>query len=69
MEDEYGEYTVRIENLPTGYKGFCYHDDDGNCYLILNARHTRETNAGSYLHELNHIERGDMYNEKYHEYK
>lgn len=68
MKDEYDTCTVRLENLPTEIKGFCYHDDDGNDYIILNARLPREMNTDSYYHELTHIQRGDMYNMNYHEY-
>lgn len=68
MPDEYGEILTRLENLPTGVRGLCYHDDDGRCYVILNARLTREANAGSYDHELGHIARGEMYDRNYREY-
>lgn len=66
--DEYDEYKTRLENLPTFVRGLCYHDDDGNCYIILNARHTHATNKHSYLHEIQHIHRGDMYDMNYREY-
>lgn len=68
MPDEYGEIQTRLENLPTCIRGLCYHDDDGRCYVILNARLTREANAGSYDHELGHITRGEMYDPTYREY-
>lgn len=68
MKDEYNEYRTRIMNLPTSVGGFCYHDDDGNCFVILNARLTRERNGESYLHELRHITRGDLDNLGYNEY-
>lgn len=69
MKDEYNEYRTRVMNLPTSVGGFCYHDDDGNYYVILNARMTRERNGESYLHELRHIENGDCYNHDYKEYE
>ena len=68
MTDEYDECMIRLMNLPVKIRGFCYHDDDGRAFVILNARLTRELNQGSCLHELQHIERGDMYNETYREY-
>lgn len=68
MKDEYDIYTVRLENLPTRIKGFCYHDDDGHEFIILNSRLPHEMNLESYQHELLHIERGDMYDMNYHEY-
>lgn len=63
------EPIIRLQDLPVSVRGFCYHDDDGRAYIILNARLTREMNASSYLHELRHISRGDMYNPDYLEYK
>lgn len=68
MKDEYDTCIVRLQNMPTSIKGFCYHDDDGNEYIVLNSRLTHEMNQASYQHELRHIARGDMYNMNYHEY-
>lgn len=59
---------VRLEDLPPAVRGFCYHDDDGEQYIILNARHTREMNLSTYEHELEHINRGDLDNMDYCEY-
>lgn len=68
MKDEYDSCIVRVENLPTRIRGFCYHDDDGTAYIVLNARLPHEMNRKSYQHELSHIQRGEMYDENYHEY-
>lgn len=57
-----------LDNLPTSVKGFCYHDNDGEAFIVVNARHTREQNRRTYDHEKRHIDRGDMFNEDYHEY-
>ena len=62
------EPITRLENLPTTVKGFCYHDDDGETFVILNARLTHEANMASYDHELEHIWREDLCNEDYDEY-
>ena len=62
------ERQVKLMDLPTSVRGYCYHDDDGEEYIILNARLTREANQKSFRHELEHIERGDMYDMDYHEY-
>ena len=59
---------VVLVDLPTSVRGFCYHDDDGEEYIVLNARLTREANQKSFRHELEHIKRGDMYDMDYHEY-
>lgn len=68
MIDEYGETVTRLADLPTGVRGFCYHDDDGRCYVILNARLSSEQNARSYQHELEHISRDDLSATGYREY-
>lgn len=60
---------VRLMNLPTTVRGFCYHDDDGEEYVIMNARLTHEQNMKTYDHEMHHIENGEMYDESYHEYE
>lgn len=57
-----------LDDLPTSVKGFCYHDNDGEAFIVVNARHTREQNRRTYDHEKCHIDRGDMFNEDYHEY-
>ena len=62
------ERHVKLMDLPTSVRGYCYHDDDGEEYIILNARLTREANQKSFRHEMEHIERGDMYDMDYHEY-
>jgi hypothetical protein len=59
---------VRLMDLPTSVRGFCYHDDDGNEYIILNSRHTWEQNRKTWKHEKKHIENGDMYEPTYNEY-
>ena len=56
-------------DLPTTVRGFCYHDNDGEAFVVLNARLTREQNRLTFDHERRHIENGDMYNPDYIEYK
>ena len=58
-----------LDNLPTSVKGFCFHDNDGEAFIVLNARLTWEQNLRTYDHEKEHIKRGDMFNEDYHEYE
>ena len=60
---------ARLENLPTTVRGFCYHDDDGEAFIVLNARLTREMNQRTWLHERRHIRRGDLDNVTYREYE
>ena len=57
-----------LVNLPTSIRGFVYHDNDGETYIVLNARLTREANRKTYRHERKHIERGDLDNIDYLEY-
>lgn len=60
---------ARLENMPTTIRGLCYHDTDGEEYIILNARMTREANRRSWLHEMKHIERGELYDPAFMEYR
>ena len=62
------EEKVILQDLPTSVRGFCYHDNDGEEYVVLNSRLTMEQNRRTYAHEKLHIERGDMYDETYDEY-
>ena len=65
MEEE----KALLVDLPTSVRGFCYHDNDGEAFIVLNARLTREQNKKTYDHEQDHILRGDMYEPTYNEYK
>lgn len=62
------ERKVRLMNLPTSVRGLCYHDDDGEEFVILNSRLTHEQNVTTYRHEKKHLQRGDMYEPDYNEY-
>ena len=62
------ERPARLENMPTTFRGFCYHDNDGEEFIVLNARHTRETNRRTWDHERRHIDRGELYEPTYDEY-
>lgn len=57
-----------LDNMPTTVRGFCFHDDDGEEFVVVNARLTREQNRRTYDHEKKHIDRGDMYKPTYNEY-
>lgn len=59
---------IRLADLPTSVRGFVYHDDDGEIYIVLNSRLSHEQNLSTYVHELKHISRGDLDNPNYHEY-
>ena len=62
------EVRTILQNLPVSVKGFCYHDDDGQPVVVLNARMSAERRMKAYRHELEHIKNGDMFNEDYCEY-
>lgn len=62
------ERPARLIDLPTNIRGFCFHDADGEEFVVLNARLTREQNAATYEHERRHIRRGEMFEPAYHEY-
>lgn len=59
---------IRLADLPTSVRGFVYHDDDGEMYIVLNSRLSHEQNLSTYVHELKHISRGDLDDPNYHEY-
>ena len=62
------ERPAQLVDLPTSVRGFCYHDNDGEEFVILNSRLTREQNMTTYDHERKHLIRGDMYKPNYNEY-
>ena len=62
------ERPALLVDLPTSVRGFCFHDDNGEEFIILNSRLTREQNRLTYDHERKHIERGEMYETNYIEY-
>jgi len=57
-----------LVDLPTSIRGFCYHDNEGESYIVLNARLTREQNLHTFDHEREHIDLGEMYDTSYLEY-
>ena len=63
------ENHVRLEDLPCSVRGFCYHDNDGEVYIVLNSRLTREQNQRTFDHEMEHILREEMYIHSFHEYE
>ena len=59
---------AKLMDLPTTVRGFCYYDNDGETYVILNARLSREQNRKTWKHEQDHIAAGDLWDPGYHEY-
>ena len=66
MDDERKALLV---DLPTSVRGLCFHDDEGEEYIVLNARLTHEQNIRTYKHEKEHIRNSEMYNPAYIEYR
>ncbi len=60
---------VRLDDLPHRIKGLCYHDNDGNEYITINARLSTEQQRIVFRHELRHIRRREMYDLNYKEYE
>lgn len=59
---------VILLDLPTTIRGFVTLGSDFSPIIIINSRLSREQQRKTYQHEMNHIRRGDMYNEGYVEY-
>ena len=63
------ERPARLMDLPTTVRGYCFHDDDGEEFVVLNSRLTWEQNMKTYDHEQDHIQNGELYDPTYEEYK
>ena len=59
---------VILLNLPTHIRGFCCLGSDFEPCIILNARLPQEQRARAYLHELDHIRKGELYDAGFTEY-
>lgn len=57
------DYITRLVSLPTTIRGFVTIDTDGNPNIYINARLTEEERQRAYLHEVQHIVRGDLDND------
>lgn len=55
------EVHVVLLNLPTDMRGFLVADVEGGHTVVLNARLSWEMNRKTYIHELRHIQGGDLY--------
>ena len=65
MRTDRDNVRVVLQDPPTRIKGFVLPDATDDFYtIILNARHSRETNIETYKHELDHIENGDFYKDE-----
>lgn len=63
------ERPALLVDLPTSVRGLCFHDDNGEEFVVLNSRLTWEQNMKTYDHELKHIENGELADPNYIEYR
>ena len=59
---------VILLNLPTHIRGFCCLGSDFEPCIFLNARLPYEQRVRAYLHELEHIRKGELYDAGFTEY-
>lgn len=67
--DSMEEGKAILTDLPTSVRGFVYEGEDGEPMIVVNSRLTREANQLTYMHERDHVTRGDMENQTYTEYQ
>lgn len=65
----YDDIHTVFQDLPCTVRGFCYHDDDGNAFIVINARMSRAQQKQTFRHELRHIRTGQLYDPAYREYE
>ena len=59
---------VVLKDLPSGIRGFVCLGSDYEPVIVLNSALSREQQRATYRHEMEHILRGEVWNENYHEY-
>ena len=62
------EVPIVLRDLPVDVRGFICLGSDFEPVIVINSRLSREQQELIYRHELQHLRRGDMLNEEYHEY-
>ena len=50
---------TQLADLPAAIKGFVRLNEDESYTIILNSRLSYQSNADTYVHELEHIKHGD----------
>ncbi len=63
------ENEVILQDLPTSVRGFVFQGEDGEPVIVVNSRLTREQNVKTYDHERRHIDRNELNDPTYDEYK
>lgn len=59
---------VVLKDLPVKIHGFVCLGSDYEPIIIINSRLSLEQQQKTYKHELQHIQRGEIYDTEYHEY-
>lgn len=59
---------IVLKDLPVSIHGFVCLGSDFEPIIVINSRLSVEQQRRTYQHELLHIQRGEMFNENYHEY-
>lgn len=59
---------VVLKDLPVKIHGFVCLGSDYEPIIIINSRLSWEQQRKTYKHELQHIQRGEIYDTEYHEY-
>ena len=59
---------IVLKDLPVHVRGFVCLGSDFEPIIVINARMSREQQMLTYRHEIKHLQRGEMYNNDYHEY-
>lgn len=63
------ENEVILRDLPTSVRGFVFLGEDGDPVIVVNSRLTREANRRTFRHEKKHIQKGQLHDRTFREYK
>ena len=63
------EVPIVLKDMPVEIRGFVCLGSDYEPIIVINSRMSKEQQLKTYRHELRHIQRGEMFNESYHEYE
>lgn len=55
-----GEINTVMVDMPTKIKGCVHNNSDGSYTVFINAKLSSKIQQETYIHELNHIRRGDF---------
>ena len=62
------EVPIVLKDLPAEIRGVICLGSDFEPIIVINSRLSREQQLRTYRHELQHLRKGEMFNEDYHEY-